>query len=49
MDAEIIKNKLIENYNPEFIQLDDESDGCGTKFSLILVSSFFEGKNKIFN
>ncbi|XP_043525829.1 bolA-like protein 2 isoform X2 [Frieseomelitta varia] len=39
-----IKKKLIEGLNASHVEVVDESDGCGIKFSVIVVSSAFEGK-----
>ncbi|CAL7950276.1 unnamed protein product [Xylocopa violacea] len=39
-----IKIKLIEGLNASHVEVVDESDGCGDKFSVIVVSSAFEGK-----
>jgi stress-induced morphogen len=39
-----IKQKLFAEFKPEFMTLEDTSDGCGSKFKLILVSTAFDGK-----
>ncbi|XP_076665119.1 bolA-like protein 2 [Andrena cerasifolii] len=39
-----IKDKLTEGLNASHVEVVDESDGCGAKFSAIIVSDAFEGK-----
>ncbi|XP_078040164.1 bolA-like protein 2 isoform X2 [Augochlora pura] len=39
-----IKNKLTEGLNASYVEVIDQSDGCGAKFSVIVVSDAFEGK-----
>lgn len=39
-----IKDKLTEGLNASHVEVIDESDGCGAKFSVTIVSSAFEGK-----
>ncbi|XP_026670974.1 bolA-like protein 2 isoform X2 [Ceratina calcarata] len=39
-----IKSKLTEGLNASHVEVTDESDGCGAKFSVTIVSSAFEGK-----
>lgn len=39
-----IKNKLIESLKASHVEVVDESDGCGAKFSVIIVSDVFKGK-----
>ncbi|XP_055303016.1 bolA-like protein 2 [Sitodiplosis mosellana] len=42
---EYLKNKLTEKLNAAFVKVVDESDGCGGKFNVIIVSPEFEGKS----
>lgn len=42
-----IKNKLMKELNASHVEVIDESDGCGAKFSVTIVSSAFEGKSLI--
>lgn len=39
-----IKNKLIEKLNASHVEVVDQSDGCGAKFSVVIVSEVFNGK-----
>ncbi|XP_037024540.1 bolA-like protein 2 isoform X3 [Bradysia coprophila] len=39
-----LKEKLIEKLNAVHVEVVDESDGCGGKFSTIIVSEQFAGK-----
>ncbi|XP_055713688.1 bolA-like protein 2 [Phlebotomus papatasi] len=39
-----LKQKLIEKLEATHVEVVDESDGCGGKFSVIVVSALFEGK-----
>ncbi|KAK9874179.1 hypothetical protein WA026_002531 [Henosepilachna vigintioctopunctata] len=39
-----IKNKLIKELRATHVEVKDESDGCGGKFSCIVVADKFEGK-----
>ena len=41
--ADSLKTKLAAEFEPSFISMEDTSDGCGSKFKLILVSSKFDG------
>lgn len=41
---EQIKNKLQKELRASFVEVKDESDGCGGKFSVIVVSDKFEGR-----
>lgn len=40
-----LKEKLIEKLNAVHVEVVDESDGCGGKFSAIIVSEQFAGKS----
>lgn len=40
-----IQTKLIEGLNASHVEVIDESDGCGAKFSVTIVSTIFEGKS----
>ncbi|XP_023288741.1 bolA-like protein 2 [Orussus abietinus] len=39
-----IKNKLITELGALHVEVEDQSDGCGAKFSVVIVSDKFEGK-----
>ncbi|KAK2579703.1 hypothetical protein KPH14_011050 [Odynerus spinipes] len=39
-----IKNKLTTELNASHVEVTDESDGCGAKFSVVIVSDQFQGK-----
>ena len=46
--SEMLELKLRSSFgNCEFVQAIDESDGCGSKFQIIVVSSDFVGKTMI--
>lgn len=42
-----LKAKLIEKLEATHVEVLDESDGCGGKFSCVIVSPQFEGKSLI--
>ena len=39
-----LRDKLLTSLQADHVQVTDESDGCGGKFSAVIVSSQFEGK-----
>lgn len=39
-----IKSKLLKELEATHVEVHDESDGCGAKFSVLIVSDKFEGK-----
>ncbi|KAL3270979.1 hypothetical protein HHI36_021482 [Cryptolaemus montrouzieri] len=41
---EQIKNKLLKELRATHVEVKDESDGCGGKFSCVVVADKFEGK-----
>lgn len=41
---EYLKQKLIEKLDATHVEVVDESDGCGGKFSAVIVSPQFQGK-----
>lgn len=41
---EQLKQKLTEKLEATHVEVTDESDGCGGKFSAVIVSSQFQGK-----
>mmetsp|Transcript_7935 Transcript_7935/g.22511 ORF Transcript_7935/g.22511 Transcript_7935/m.22511 type:complete len:88 (+) Transcript_7935:100-363(+) len=42
--AEDLKAKIVEKLSPaDVVLVSDESDGCGAKFSVVVVCSAFEG------
>ncbi|XP_018008106.1 bolA-like protein 2 isoform X2 [Hyalella azteca] len=42
--AEYIQSKLEKELNATIVNVVDESDGCGGKFSVVVVSTVFQGK-----
>jgi len=42
--VDYLKEKITEKLDTVHVEVVDESDGCGGKFSAIIVSSKFEGK-----
>lgn len=42
--AEYLQEKLKKELNPIHLEVVDLSDGCGAKFSVLVVSEKFEGK-----
>lgn len=42
--ADYIKSKLLKELEAVHVEVQDESDGCGAKFSVLIVSDKFEGK-----
>ncbi|XP_050541343.1 bolA-like protein 2 [Daktulosphaira vitifoliae] len=44
INEEYLKNKLINNLDAFYVSVHDESDGCGAKFNVIIVSDKFVGK-----
>ncbi|XP_020297985.1 bolA-like protein 2 isoform X3 [Pseudomyrmex gracilis] len=43
-NEEYIKNKITEGLKASHVEVIDQSDGCGSKFSVVIVSNLFEGK-----
>ncbi|XP_043497244.1 protein BOLA2 [Polistes fuscatus] len=41
---EYIQDKLTTKLNASHVEVTDDSDGCGSKFTVIIVSDEFEGK-----
>ncbi|CAK1552372.1 unnamed protein product [Leptosia nina] len=41
---EYIKDKLIKELDAVHVEVVDDSDGCGAKFSVVVVSDKFQGK-----
>ncbi|CAK1590004.1 unnamed protein product [Parnassius mnemosyne] len=41
---EYIKEKLTKELDAVHVEVTDESDGCGAKFSVLVVSDKFQGK-----
>ena len=41
--VEGLRAKLIAAFEPEYFELEDTSDGCGSKFEMIVVAAKFEG------
>ena len=39
-----LRDKLKTSLQAEYVEVTDESDGCGGKFSVVIVSPQFEGK-----
>ncbi|KJH42107.1 putative protein BolA [Dictyocaulus viviparus] len=44
VSVEDIKNRISEKLTPYHLEVIDQSDGCGAKFLLIVVSDAFNGK-----
>lgn len=42
--CEFLQDKLQKELNPIHVEVVDLSDGCGGKFSILIVSEKFEGK-----
>lgn len=45
--AQQLEEKLIKELGATYVKAVDESDGCGSKFSVILVSESFNGKTPL--
>lgn len=43
-NEQYLKDKLTKEFEPEHLEVLDESDGCGGKFNVVIVSKKFEGK-----
>ncbi|XP_029166006.1 protein BOLA2 [Nylanderia fulva] len=41
---EYIKNKVTDELKTLHVEVVDQSDGCGAKFSIVVVSELFQGK-----
>ncbi|CAG9857768.1 unnamed protein product [Phyllotreta striolata] len=41
---EYIKDKLVKELEASYVEVVDESDGCGGKFACVIVSEKFKGK-----
>ena len=41
--SEVVQKKLEAEFSPTFLSVVDESDGCGSKFNVVVVSAKFEG------
>lgn len=39
-----IKDKVTEGLKASHVEVVDQSDGCGAKFSIVIVSELFQGK-----
>ncbi|EDV22618.1 BolA-like protein 2 [Trichoplax sp. H2] len=44
VSADTIENKLKNELNASFVKVEDISGGCGSSYSVIIVSEKFEGK-----
>jgi len=44
-NAKYLEDKLKEKLEATYVQASDDSDGCGGKFSVVIVSKVFEGKS----
>jgi len=44
MDKQAIEAKLNEKLSPDFLEVYDDSGGCGFKFGVLVVSKLFNGK-----
>lgn len=47
LTADSLKSIIQEKLEASFVQVEDMSGGCGQAFAVIIVSSKFEGKNKL--
>ena len=43
ISEEALQDKLMEGLSASFVEAKDESDGCGARFTILIVSSEFEG------
>ena len=41
---DLLQAKLVERLQAEFVSAVDLSDGCGSKFQCVIISTLFEGK-----
>lgn len=41
---EYLKNKLLKELDASYVEVIDQSDGCGGKFACVVVSEKFKGK-----
>ncbi|KAH8404109.1 hypothetical protein KR215_009831 [Drosophila sulfurigaster] len=44
-DAKHLEDKLRARFEPSHVEVTDDSDGCGAKFSVIIVSKEFVGQS----
>ncbi|XP_050422203.1 bolA-like protein 2 [Adelges cooleyi] len=44
ISEDYLKNKLTDKLDASYVSVHDDSDGCGAKFSVIVVSDRFVGK-----
>jgi len=44
ISSEFLQEKLQKEFNPIHLEVVDLTDGCGGKFSVVIVSDKFEGK-----
>ncbi|ODQ59946.1 hypothetical protein WICANDRAFT_62522 [Wickerhamomyces anomalus NRRL Y-366-8] len=47
MNADLLKQTIFERLNPTEVFVEDMSGGCGQAFAVIIVSTEFQGKNKL--
>jgi stress-induced morphogen len=40
-----LESKLTASFEPEFLRVEDFSDGCGSKYNVFIVSKRFEGQS----
>ena len=43
ISEEVLHDKIMEGLSASFVEVTDESDGCGARFTILVVSSAFEG------
>lgn len=47
VEIELVREKLTKFFSPSHLEVTDFSDGCGSKFNVVIVSAEFEGKTLI--
>ncbi|KAG7192929.1 uncharacterized protein KQ657_001386 [Scheffersomyces spartinae] len=47
LTADLLKQIIQERLEAELVQVEDMSGGCGQAFLVVIVSSKFQGKNKL--
>lgn len=47
LTSDSLKQIIQQRLNAELVQVEDMSGGCGQAFAVVIVSSLFQGKNKL--
>ncbi|CAX39591.1 BolA domain protein, putative [Candida dubliniensis CD36] len=47
LTADLLRDIIATRLNANLVQVEDMSGGCGQAFAVIIVSSLFQGKNKL--